>query len=158
MKLSTIFLSLLITSIFSRPSPAVQRESAGITVGASGSTNLGGEAGITKKPDGSTNVGGESGINVAGGANSQPQQATGAQTGSGGNKNGTDGLAALIGALNGASGKNSTGKAKPTGTRGNKPKSTGNANANANGNAKLPPGVASDSSLASIFGALEGAK
>ncbi|CAD6444577.1 b75a2463-8b93-4943-8bb0-b7e6c7c11526 [Sclerotinia trifoliorum] len=153
MKLSTIFLSLLITSISSRPSPAVQRES-GITVGADGSTNLGGEAGITKKPNGSTSVGGESGINVGGGTNSQPQQAAGARTGNGGNKNGTDGLTALIGALNGASSGNSTGKAKPTGTRGNKPKGTGNAN----GNTNLPPGVASDSSLASIFGALEGAK
>ncbi|KAF5876987.1 uncharacterized protein Bfra_001345 [Botrytis fragariae] len=146
MKLSTVFISLLVAGIHSLPNPAVQRESAGITadkVGADGSTNLGGEAGITKKPDGSTNVGGESGINVASGANNQPQQGAGGQTGNGGNKNGTDGLAALIGSLNGASGGNSTGGAK-------KSNSTGNAN--------LPPGVASNSSLASVFGALEGAK
>ncbi|TGO46432.1 hypothetical protein BOTNAR_0588g00080 [Botryotinia narcissicola] len=133
MKFSTVFISLLVAGIHSLPNPAVQRESAGITVGADGSTNLGGEAGITKKPDGSTNVGGGSGINVA----------SGGQSGNGGNKNGTDGLAALIGSLNGASGGNSTGGAK-------KSNSTGNAN--------LPPGVASNSSLASVFGALEGAK
>ncbi|KAF7908687.1 uncharacterized protein EAF01_004442 [Botrytis porri] len=143
MKFSTVFISLLVAGIHSLPNPAVQRESAGITVGADGSTNLGGDAGITKKPDGSTNVGGESGINVASGANNQPQQGAGGQTANGGNKNGTDGLAALIGSLNGASGGNSTGGAK-------KSNSTGNAN--------LPPGVASNSSLASVFGALEGAK
>ncbi|KAB8295079.1 hypothetical protein EYC80_007018 [Monilinia laxa] len=155
MKFSTVLLSVLVAGIHSFPNRAVPRESAGITVGADGSTNLGGEAGITKKPNGSTSVGGESGINTSGGAIGEPQKAAGGQTGQDGNKSGTDGLAALIGALNGASGgkgNSTSGGAKATGIGGKKPKGTGNANAN------LPPGVASNSSLASVFGALEGAK
>ncbi|KAG4033705.1 hypothetical protein MFRU_004g02090 [Monilinia fructicola] len=161
MKFSTVLLSLLVAGIHSFPNRAVQRESAGISVGADGSTNLGGDAGITKKPNGSTSVGGESGINTsgasngAGAANGEPQKAAGGQTGQDGNKGGADGLTALLGALNGASGgkgNSTSGGAKATGTGGKKPKGTGTAKAN------LPPGVASNSSLASVFGALEGAK
>ncbi|KAM3075291.1 hypothetical protein ACMFMG_007267 [Clarireedia jacksonii] len=147
MKFSTIVLTALVAGIHSLPyANSVQRESAGITVNGDGSSNLGGSAGITTKPDGSTSVGGASGINVAGGG--KPKAA------GGGNNNGTSQLAGLVGALQGGSKKNgtATGGAQATGTGGGKkPKGTGNANAN------LPPGVASNSGLASIFGALEGA-
>jgi hypothetical protein len=181
MKFSTVVLSILVAGIHSLPyTNSVQRESAGITgkisqplhsthpshpfsplhvqfilthhpVNGDGSSNLGGDAGITTKADGSTSVGGASGINVGGGGQQQPKAA------GGGNNNGTAQLAGLVGSLQGASGANkkngtSTGGAKATGTGGaKKPKGTGNANAN------LPPGVASNSSLASVFGALEGA-
>ena len=184
MKFSTVVLSILVAGIHSLPyTNSVQRESAGITgkisqpssfailshpyfhlrlrlaltphpVNGDGSSNLGGDAGITTKADGSTSVGGASGINVGGGGQQQPK-AAGGQTG--GNNNGTAQLAGLVGSLQGASGgskKNgtSTGGAKATGAGGaKKPKGTGNASAN------LPPGVASNSSLASVFGALEGA-
>ncbi|PQE04883.1 hypothetical protein CJF30_00004677 [Rutstroemia sp. NJR-2017a BBW] len=142
MKFSTVVLSILVAGIHSLPyTNSVQRESAGITVNGDGSSNLGGDAGITTKADGSTSVGGASGINVGGGGQQQPK-AAGGQTG--GNNNGTAQLAGLVGSLQGASGGSSAGGAK-------KPKGTGNASAN------LPPGVASNSSLASVFGALEGA-